>query len=169
MNIFYLHFDVKRCARYHVDKHVVKMILETLQLLCSAIWLSGYDTEPPLKLTHKNHPSAIWARSSRQNWLWLQSLGVALCDEYTFRYCKKHRYDDILRTLACPNLPDTAFVPPPQCMPDEYKHDSTVQAYRRYYYYGKARMHSWTGSKTLAQHGSRSRPSWMPPPQTLSV
>ena len=69
MNIFILDYDVKKCAEYHVDKHVVKMILETAQLLCGAHWTTG--GEAPYKLSHKNHPSAIWTRQDLNNYMWL--------------------------------------------------------------------------------------------------
>ena len=44
MNIFFLDTDVKKCAEYHVDKHVVKMILETCQLLYTAHWVLAYPS-----------------------------------------------------------------------------------------------------------------------------
>jgi len=62
MNIFFLDFDTEKCAKYHCDKHVVKMILETAQLLCGTHWVIG--SEAPYKLSHKNHPCAIWTRES---------------------------------------------------------------------------------------------------------
>lgn len=150
MNIFFLHYNVKKCARYHVDKHVVKMILETCQLLCTAIWLTG--GEAPYKATHKNHPSAIWARDSKANWLWLHSLGMALCEEYTYRYGKVHKSQQVLKSIECPNLPEKEFTEPTQAMPDKYKHKDSIVAYRRYYYYDKAHIHSWKKRKV---------PSWI--------
>lgn len=148
MNIFYLSFKPKRCARYHVDRHVVKMILETCQLLCSALWMINTEEElkenPPVcKLTHKNHPSAIWARANKNNWLWLQQLGIALCEEYTFRYEKKHKLEDAIRSMIVPGLVDEPFFPPTQAMPDEYKCESSKKAYRAYYIKGKAHLHYW--------------------------
>lgn len=87
MNIFYLDSNPTLCAKYHNDKHVVKMILETAQLLCGVHWVTG--KEAPYKLSHKNHPCSIWVRSSLENYLWLCELGLELCDEYTYRYGKK--------------------------------------------------------------------------------
>ena len=80
MNIFYLDEDVKKCAEYHCDKHCIKMILETAQLLCGVHWATGGDA--PYRLSHKNHPCAIWARESYSNYVWLTDLGFALCNEY---------------------------------------------------------------------------------------
>jgi hypothetical protein len=42
MNIFVLHWKQRKCARWHVDKHVVKMLLETCQLLYTAHWVLFY-------------------------------------------------------------------------------------------------------------------------------
>lgn len=150
MNIFYLHYIVRICARYHVDRHVVKMCLETAQLLCTAIIESGGTA--PYKSTHKNHPSAKWARQSKRNWKWLKRLGIALCREYTYRYDKEHKCEQIIRSLECPDLPDVPFTRPPQAMADEYKHEDTLIAYRNYYSYGKKHLHSWT---------RRDKPEWI--------
>lgn len=57
MNIFYLSRDPVLCAEMHCDKHVVKMILETAQLLSTAHWELG--STAPYKPTHKNHPLAL--------------------------------------------------------------------------------------------------------------
>lgn len=141
MNIFYLHHDPKICARWYVDRHVVKMILETCQLLCTAIWLSGGIAY--CKPTHTNHPSAIWTRANKSNWKWLRQLGLALCEEYTFRYGKTHKLEKIIRELTVPNIPKGDFVQPPQAMPDEYKHEDSIIAYRNYYVLGKAHLHFW--------------------------
>ena len=148
MNIFFLHYKPKRCAKYHVDRHVVKMILETAQLLCTAIILiSGKTKEElnlPCKQTHINHPCAKWARKNKENWLWLQQLGIELCKEYTFRYEKKHKLEDAIINLQVPELPDEEFEFPPQAMPDEYKDEDTIQAYRNYYIHGKKHLHYWS-------------------------
>ena len=77
MNIFVLDLDVKKCAEYHSNPHVLKMIIEYNQLLCSAHWLTG--GEAPYKLTHKNHPCAIWTRECLENYIWLADLCLELC------------------------------------------------------------------------------------------
>jgi hypothetical protein len=145
MNIFYLHYNTRRCARYHVDRHVVKMILETAQLLCTAIIIITNDENTGFcKATHKNHPCAIWVRKSKANWLWLKELGLALCKEYTLRYEKKHKYEDKIEALIVPDLEDVEFTEPPQAMPEEYKNkESSVIAYRQYYISGKKHLHHW--------------------------
>lgn len=141
MNIFFLHRDPRKCARYHIDRHVVKMIIELAQLLCSAIWSTGI--EAPYKETHKNHPSAIWVRQSKHNWNWTYNLALELCKEYTYRYGKTHKTEDIIKGLICPELPDTPFTDPAQVVPDEYQNSESMIGYRAYYAYGKKHLHLW--------------------------
>ena len=147
MNIFYLDEDPYQCAIAHCDKHCVKMILETAQLLSSVHWMTG--GEAPYKLTHKNHPSAVWARENLGNYRWLADLGVELCNEYTSRYGKVHKSTGIILDLALadPDIPEGEFTPPPQCMPDHCKHENTVQAYRNYYLIEKSYMAKWSHSE----------------------
>jgi hypothetical protein len=156
MNIFYLHHNPKRCAKWHVDRHVVKMILETCQLLCSAIWLSGGTAY--CKLTHANHPSAIWTRANKSNWNWLKELGIALCEEYTYRYGKIHALDSVIRELEVPDIPDGDFFPPTPAMSDEYKASDSITSYRNYYILGKSHLHFW---KTRHAWKNRNIPSFI--------
>jgi hypothetical protein len=99
MNIFVLDWDVKKCATYHNDKHVVKMILETAQLLCGVHWSIG--SEAPYKLSHKNHPCSVWVRQDLNNYLWLCELGLELCKEYSYRYGKRHKTQEIIEWCIC--------------------------------------------------------------------
>ena len=143
MNIFYLHNEPKLCAQYHVDKHVVKMILETAQLLSTAHWLTG--TEGPYRMTHKRHPSTLWTKSNTSNYKWLCKLGMELCKEYTYRYGKIHKTQKHLEWLSnnIPNIPDGEFTPPTLAMPQVFRCDDNLLAYRKYYMYGKKHLHSW--------------------------
>ena len=147
MNIFFLHLIPEICAKMHIDKHVIKMILETAQLLCSAHYMSESDYEPCYKLTHKNHPSAIWVRQSKTNYEWLCQLGIELCKEYTYRYGKTHKCEPYIVDLSnnIPPLPDKGFTPPLQAMPNMYKDNDAVEAYRTYYFFDKMYIHSWSG------------------------
>lgn len=151
MNIFYLDYDTTKCAKYHNDKHVVKMILETAQLLCGSHWATG--GEAPYKLSHKNHPSAKWVREDINNYLWLCSLGIKLCWEYNHRYGKTHKTESIIHWCNenLPNIPDVGFTPPPLAMPDEYKESSHIQSYRNYYMGEKRDFCKWK---------ERDVPSW---------
>lgn len=142
----------------HVDKHVIKMILETCQLLCSAVHMTN-AYEPPYKLTHKNHPSSIWTRESINNYKWLCELGKELCYEYTFRYGKIHKCQEYIENLSenPPPLPTYPFTPPPKVMPDIYKLcDDPVLSYRNYILYEKTKLLSWKG-----KIASREIPSWV--------
>ena len=146
MNIFVLDWDVKKCAQYHVDKHVVKMILETAQLLCGVHHLTGQVTgQVPYKLSHKNHPCAIWARESMSNYLYLCELGLELCNEYTHRYGKRHKSQDVIEWCVTnkPNICDKEFTEPAKAMPNEYKVDDVVQSYRNYYMGAKSGFAVW--------------------------
>jgi len=136
MNIFYLHQNPEQAARYQYNKHVVKMILESAQMLCTAHHVYGFPEDVPYKQAHLNHPSTIWCRQNRHNYMWLYKHMIALGDEYTRRYGKTHMsITKCKRALrAHPALiPDGNFTQPPQAMPDEYKDDCSIQAYWNYY------------------------------------
>ncbi|MDO4699662.1 MAG: pyrimidine dimer DNA glycosylase/endonuclease V [Moraxella sp.] len=159
MNIFYLDSDPVICATYHADKHVVKMILEYAQLLCTVHHLcddvlDGAQRVLLYRCTHQNHPSALWVRQSHRHYDWLYQLFICLCDEYTHRYGKVHLTDKKLRTILkiCPVSADLPFIMPPQVMPDEYRCDDTVQAYREYYRHAK---------KDMLAFRHRPSPSWL--------
>lgn len=188
MNIFYISECPRTCAEYMVDKHVVKMIIESAQMLSTAhrildgkesiidqrvknsqvvkyrkkkIWVHpNIELNNILyKATHKNHPSTIWSRTSLQNYIWLYQHFVHLCDEYTYRYKKKHLTDIKLRDILA-NAPKNIInnmsnniTEMPCCMPDEYKtSNDPVENYREYYRKDKADIHRWK---------SREKPSWI--------
>jgi len=171
MNIFALHLEPKTCAEMHVDKHVVKMILEYSQLLSTAHrvldgqqyvddssgrrikrWKlnNSFAGDKLLyKATHINHPSAIWARESKANYQWLAYLLQELCKEYTHRYGRVHKSEEIglvkwLVDYIPENIPTKPFTQPTPAMPDQYKvKGDSVKSYRNYYIGDKQRMASW--------------------------
>ena len=153
MNIFFLDYDTQKCAQYHCDKHVVKMVLETAQLLCGVHHMTPqvpnkYRTsteQVPYKLSHKNHPCAIWARESLSNYLYLCDLGLGLCKEYTYRYGKRHKSQEIIEwcLINKPQIVDKNFTTPPKAMPDEYKVSDVIQSYRNYYIGAKKDFCNW--------------------------
>lgn len=171
MNIFYLSNDVYECAKQHVDKHCVKMILEYAQLLSTAhrvldgvpsVCLSdsgrkvrrwrlsdSYLDQKLYTATHINHPSAVWTRQSEENYIWLANLLIALCEEYTYRYGKTHKIErDGLCYILLKNVPKnikrTEFTEPTPAMPDEYKvAGNSIQSYHNYYNGAKTRMFAW--------------------------
>ena len=154
MNIFFLDENPTLSAQYHVDKHVVKMILETAQLLCSVHHVTDQVTpQVPYKLSHKNHPCAVWARQSLSNYLYLCELGLELGKEYTHRYGKRHKSIDVINwcIINKPNIPDIGFTTPAMAMPDEFKVDSVVESYRNYYIGAKIDLASWK---------NREKPFW---------
>lgn len=137
MNIFYLSNNTKECAQMHCDKHVVKMITETAQLLCSAYYFTNQQQVSPYRLTHKNHPCSIWTRESLDNWLWLKDLGIELYNEYKHRYGqhKIHKAGEVILSLVNPDLISNGFTEPCECMDDEFKVDSVIESYMNYYKY----------------------------------
>lgn len=137
MNIFYLDKDPYKAASYFYDKHKVKMILESAQMLCTAHHVCGNPDDVPYRQAHLNHPSTIWARQSRPNYYWLYEHMIALGQEYTKRYDKVHMSIDKCKDALrfCPyGITSVVFTEPPQCMPDEYKVPGcSITAYWNYY------------------------------------
>jgi hypothetical protein len=153
MNIFYLDTDPQLCAQYHCDKHVLKMIVETAQLLSTAWHILQPGRTDIYATTHANHPCAIWARASRQNYSWLYRLGMSLCLEYTHRYGKRHKTQDVLERLVSPPLTgSTGMTPFAQAMPPEYRCEDALEAYRAYYREAKA---------AILTYKNRPSPEWL--------
>ena len=148
MNIFYLDWNLKRCAEYHTDPHVVRMILESSQMLCNALHHTGQNA--PYRPVHMNHPCSIWTRDSLSNWHWLKNLVLHLNREFRFRYMgKDHQSYVTAMTLELPDIEDKGITPRPQCVPEEYKRkDDPIKAYRIYYTRSKSHLHEWTGRST---------------------
>ncbi len=140
MNIFYLNSDPKKAAVIQYNKHVVKMILESAQMLCTAHHCYGSSEQKvnvPYKQAHLNHPSTVWARKSKSTYMWLYDHMIALGKEYTKRYGKEHltitKCRDFLATPPV-HIQGVEFCEPPQCMPEEYKvQGDSVSAYWNYY------------------------------------
>ena len=131
MNIFVLDEDPRLAAKYHCDQHM-KMILESAQMLSTV--LGG-----PYKPTHKNHPCTKWVAESWSNAMWLWQLTKYLNEEYKhrFNHTKDHKSWVAIKDLdlVMPSiLPDEHLTPFAQAMPEEYKNDDAVQAYRDYYH-----------------------------------
>jgi hypothetical protein len=135
MNIFVLDYDSVKAAQMHCDKHVIKQILESCQLLCSVHHMTSNRTDIPYKLSHKNHPCSIWVRESYSNYIWLLHLTRALLDEYTYRYDKKHAcervYDWCINNI--PKIEDKGLTKFAQAMPEELRSEDAVESYRTYY------------------------------------
>ena len=153
MNIFYLHKNPYKAAQYQYNKHVVKMILESAQMLCTAHHCYG-DAEQkanvPYKQAHLNHPSTIWARQSKSTYMWLYDHMMALGTEYYVRYGKTHlTITKCKEFLATPpkHIQGDEWSQPPQAMPDEYKHEDSIIAYWQYYINDKSHIAGKTENK----------------------
>lgn len=158
MNIFALDEDPAIAAQWHCDAHVIKMILESAQLLCSAHHVTKSPKAPPYRATHLNHPCSIWTRASTANYLWLCRLGLALCAEYSLRYGKRHKTEDVLVWLnrnTPPALKQTEIHSPfALAMPDECKVvGDPVMSYRKYY---QTKREGKLGTWKIEEH----RPPW---------
>jgi len=156
MNIFVLDYNPKVAAQSHCDKHVVKMILETAQMMCTTAHLVGVDS--PYKPTHKNHPCTVWARESQQNFRWLMELFNELHEEWMWRYNHNDNHlsyaklQEVDWDLVIERLPDIGLTPFAQAMPEEYRDSDAVTAYQTYYVNDKADLLNYTGRRV---------PSWI--------
>jgi hypothetical protein len=176
MNIFYIHSDPIQCAKWMVDRHVVKMVLETCQLLSTAHRiLDGTEYQDKTKTgrnvkrwslpdereqhlysaTHINHPSAVWCRATNNNYNWLYVHFLALLAEYSHRYGKVHKCESMTEWLTCPphNIPVGYKTQVTPAMPEEYiVPGDSITSYQNYYKHGKKHLHKWT---------NREMPEWM--------
>lgn len=152
MNIFVLDSDINKCAEYHCDQHVVKMILESVQLLCTALNKKGFST--PYKSTHAKHPCVLWVERSYDNFNWLRDLTLALNREYRYRYEKNsdHKSISVLNEVSTYEYESTGLTEFAQAMPEQYKvPGDPVKAYRQFYLGDKMSFAKWTKRET---------PSW---------
>ncbi len=155
MNIFILDSDPVLAANL-VDKHIVKMPLESAQILCTVAQEKGFTA--PYKPTHKHHPCIKWVAQSSANWNWLCEHGLAICNNYTISYNKVHKCQAIIQDMQDltteiwgASLSLDNHDPFVLCMPDQYKVEDPVESYRNYYRAEKAYIAKWT---------NRIIPSW---------
>jgi len=151
MNIFILDTDPTTAARMHCDKHVPKMCVEAAQMMASALRRHGATDEQmpltkagkPYKGGYAHHPCTVWAGDRRTNFEWLAKHAKALCAEYNKRFDKTHACEKPIEQMheiihIIPHSEDLygRFVCTPfaQAMPDEYRDDDVVKAYRAYYH-----------------------------------
>lgn len=162
MNIFTTSECPDQSARWLVDKHCVKMLLESVQLLSTAYHEQGI--EAPYKASHRNHPSSIWTRMSYDNFQWLIAHAYGISDEYTARYGKTHKSLKVLEWCedhvhllgfdSC-DLTPFAIAIADDCvcrtLPD-FESLSAIDKYRQYILLDKQHIHSW----------KRNKPHWIP-------
>jgi len=160
MNLFILSLLPTECAEYMIDKHVHKILLEAVQMLCTALRVLNPEKEfaPCLyRMAHKNHPVSIWCRASQENFMWTLDLIVALHREWRFRHNHKKLHKSYLISLYIrdnipTNFPSSGLTPFALAMPDKYKVDGDpIQSYRNYYCGDKRDMATWK---------RRERPEW---------
>jgi hypothetical protein len=145
MNIFVLDHDIRHCAQAHCDRHVSKMILESVQMLCTALNKKGFDT--PYRSTHMKHPCVLWVEQSWDNFEWLFELAIELNREYRYRYDrqKDHASIAVLGQIGEHRYASEGLTEFAQAMPDEYKvPGDAVSAYRAFYHGEKASFARWT-------------------------
>lgn len=152
MNIFYVDSDPFEAAKMLADRHVVKMILESAQLLSNGRRYYTGDDDRLYKPTHINHPCNIWVRESVANYSWLFDHFIGLLNEYTHRYGRVHKCAAMINVLKVPYESGLTTTPIRLCMPDEFKVNDAAQSYRNYYKYGKKHLHKWT---------NREPPGWI--------
>jgi hypothetical protein len=165
MNLFILSWIQREIAEYMMDKHVAKILLEAVQMLCSAKRV--LDPEDKIndklyKLAHKNHPVTIWCRTSKENFIWVLDLIDELHKEWKYRYghpeTKVHK-SYLVALILRENIPSdekfeekgiTRFA---LAMPDEYKCEDPIESYRKYYMSPeKQRIATWKKK--------RAKPDW---------
>ena len=180
MNIFALSKCPVESAQQMLDKHVVKMPTESCQMLHTNslyfLFWEAHGREPSLKELkgfHKeshfsymmkpamlNHPSTIWARKNKANFMWLYNHAVALCKEYSYRYDKTHGTESRIQDSFTFSYDEDELSPVSIAMADEYrlpeeKHtwDFVIKSYQHYYLEGKWRFAEWRKNR---------RPLWFP-------
>ena len=157
MNLFVLSKSKRRIAKYMVDKHICKMILESVQMLSTTkrVLDPHSDLGPVYKLAHKNHPVTKWCRASYLNYVWLLDLVDEMHKEWQYRYChtkihKSYLVAQYLKEHVPSTFPNQGLTSFALAMPDEYKTDDPVESYRRYY----------LSKRPIASWKNRSPPSW---------
>jgi len=161
MNIFFTSSEPFQAAQWLCDRHIVKMLLESTQLLCTAFHEQGITA--PYKPSHRNHPSSIWTRASYDNFQWLIAHAHGISEEYTARYGKTHKSKAVLDwcednayKLGFDTIDLTKFaIAIAENMlcrkhPD-FTESDPVNAYRLYYKLDKQHLHAW----------KRNRPDWL--------
>lgn len=165
MNLFILSLIQREVAQYMMDKHVSKILLEAVQMLCSAKRILSPDdeiNERIYKLAHKNHPVTIWCRKSKANFVWTLDLVEELHNEWRFRYghpeTKFHK-SYLMALILRENMPsddsfeEVGLTPFALAMPVEFKTEDPVESYRNYYMSeSKQKIASW--------NKRREKPTW---------
>jgi hypothetical protein len=166
MNLFILSLNFQECAECMFDKHISKIILEAVQMLCTAIQIIDEENDIKnkiklYKIAHKNHPVTIWMRTSLENYTWTLNLIEAMHNEWKYRYNhppdKMHKSYIVAKYLreyapSANKFPMKGLTPFALAMPIECKTEDPIASYRKYYQTPeKQKIASWK---------NREKPSW---------
>ena len=148
MNIFFLDKSPDLSAQYLCDKHVPKMLLESAQMLSTALHSHTMGISTGIyKEAYPNHPMTKWVGFNRDNFNWALENAMWIDEEYKTRFKKQHKSGKVIQCIIdndyYKDIPDGFFSEPPQCMPDEYKDKDYVTAYRKYYQGAKSYFAKW--------------------------
>jgi len=138
------------------------MLLESAQMLSTAVRRHKTEFENYDKIyksAYPNHPMTKWVGDTRNNFRWALENAVFISQEYYKRFKKIHKSSEVINNIydakymedipmmwvrPSYHLPKyTGITTPPQCMPDEYKDDNYVTAYRKYYQGAKSYFAKW--------------------------
>jgi len=143
MNIFVLDINPFTAAKYMDDVRLPKMCVESAQMMAASLRRHGATDEQmpltkagkPYKGGYKHHPCTVWAGDTRANFQWLAHHAEALLDEYYHRFGKVHACHNPIYQMSSMRdiIPEGDLTTFAQAMPDEYKNDDVVKAYRSYY------------------------------------
>ena len=160
MNLFILSRSKKRIAKYMMDKHISKIILEAVQMLCTAKRVNeSFESNKLMdkilyKMTHKNHPVSIWCRESLGNYMWVIELIEEMHKEWRKRYKHNKTHKSYLVSLYLKEFPPiftkTEMTPFVLAMPEIYKCEDPIESYRKYY----------ISKKNIATWKNREKPYW---------
>tara|TARA_R100001443_G_scaffold109658_2_gene121101 strand:- start:1470 stop:1979 length:510 start_codon:yes stop_codon:yes gene_type:complete len=163
MNIFVLDENPVKSAQAMDCVRVPKMVTESAQMMASALrrWGATDEQMPltksgsPYKGGYHHHPCTIFAGDTRANFKWLAHHAEALLDEYHHRFGKVHACHNPIYQMSSMSkmIPEGELMPFAQAMPDEYKDDDAVKAYRAYYH---SKMYSAGG----VHYRHTSPPDW---------
>lgn len=162
MNIFATDPSPIASAQALPDKHLIKMILESAQILSTVAHGYGHDASPLYKPTHRHHPSVLWAGSTPENCMWLLRHGLELCYAYRQRFDRRHKTHDLFTDFymlddvpcICHVAPPTEFVfVGPAETPGENVHE-------RYRTYLNAKYKTWTDAGKPPTWTNTKPPEW---------
>lgn len=164
MNVFYTNDCPKIAASEHCIVHRNKMIVEYAQLLSTAHHVLGVNALDVYKLTHKNHPSAVWVRQSSAHYNWLVDCALELCRLYYKDTGKVHKsYKVLVNLIALPlRMKNNGFKRPPVAAPESFKFAAIFHgvcfAYQAYLNY---KYHQWMlKDKPIYVKWAWSAPKW---------